>query len=344
MSRDLVPVAGGDAAVRAQFAALAAARHAEQNALHDDADPWGQADALAEQWLRSEAFTEGTRGQYRAVWEAWRTWLVMTDVPPFAALRSDVDAYALALARHGNPAAQRPQPLGRGTVARHLSSISSYYNRAVEDQLTDRNPVPRRRHKVRQDSKQPYLAPDEIRAIIAAADAYSPRASALVALLLLVCVRTSEALTVRIEHIRYEGGHRFVHVVKKGGVRARTAIPPQAWVRIATAIGDRREGPIICGQQGQPISRKTAWQLVGRLGRLAGVEAQIGGHTLRHAAITRGHELGLPLDTLQDLAAHADPKTTRGYDRSKFDPTRNAAFKIAADLAGDDQSEEGPNP
>ena len=337
--RDL-ELASRDAAVRERFAALAAARQTEQEALHDDNDPWARADALAGQWLR-QAFADGTRGQYRGVWDAWRTWLVMTGIDPFAALRSDVDAYALALAKVGNPAARRPRPLSRTTIARHLSSISSFYTRGVEDELTDRNPVPRRRAtQVRQDSKQPYLAVDQIRAIIAAADGHSDRASALVALLLLVCVRTSESLSVRVEQIRYEGGHRFIHVTKKGGIRARTAIPPQAWDRITRAIGDRREGPIICGRKGQPIARKTAWQLVGRIGRLAGVEARIGGHTLRHAALTRGHELSIPLADLQDLAAHADPKTTRHYDRSPFDPSRHAAFKIAADLVGTPNAEE----
>jgi integrase len=81
------------------------------------------------------------------------------------------------------------------------------------------------------------------------------------------------------------------------------------------------------------MDRQAAWKLLRRLGRRAGIEVPIGRHTLRHAYITRGHELDVPLADLQDAAGHAHPSTTRGYDRRPFNPDRHPSFLIAADLA-----------
>lgn len=325
--------APGTELVRARFLDIAAARHGEQSALRDDSEPWAQADAEAAVWLRSARFSKGTRDQYARVWRSWRSWCVLIAVPPLEARRSDIDAYALALERVGSPSRASPRPLSRRSVLRHLATLSSFYTRAYEDELADRNPVPLRgRPKVSRESRQPHLSVDELRQLLTAADAHSPRSGALVALLLLACLRISEALAARVEDLTYEAGTHLLWTRRKGDKGERLPLPPAAYVRLVSAIGGRREGLILVTSTGRALDNKAAWKTIRRLGRLAGIATPIGPHTLRHAYITRGHELGIPVDRLQVAAGHSSVDTTRGYDRSHLDPTNHPSFAIAADL------------
>lgn len=313
---------------------LAEARRTEDDAIRSD-DPWTRADAQAARWLRSPRLSEGTRDQYARIWASWRTWCEMIDVAPFAARRSDVEAYTAALATVGSPG--RPpadrKPLARRTIAQHMAAISSYYRRAIEDELTERNPVPTSsRPRVSRQSRQPHLTPDEIRGLIAAADDHSAQMSALVALLALVCLRVSEALAADIENLAREAGVDVLWVVRKGDKGERVLLPPPASVRVRRAVAGRRSGPIVTTSTGRPVDRKAAWARVRRLGEKAGITAEIGPHTLRHAYITRGHELGIPVADLQDAAGHSSVETTRLYDRRRFDPATHPSFKIASDL------------
>lgn len=314
---------------------LAAARQAEQDALNGD-DPWTRADAQAAVWLRSPRFAPDTRTQYATVWRSWRLWCVATGVPPFEAQRSDLEAYATALETVGNPASRKPRPLSRRSIVRHMAAISSYYRRAITDNKTDRNPVPPDRPRVKRTSRQPYLEPHEVRALVAAADADGPRSAALVALLVMACLRVSEALNASVEDVTPpRKGVRFLHVTRKGDKGEDVPLSPPAWQRVEPMTEGRKEGPLLATQSGRRLDRKAAWKVLRRLGRRAGIESPIGPHTLRHAYITRGHELGIPIADLQDAAGHEDPRTTRLYSRAKFDPNRHPSFLIAKDLFGE---------
>lgn len=323
MANELVP---------AFYGVLAEYRRAEEQAAESD-DPWVRSDAAANRWLRSPRFTDGTRDQYRRIWLSWRTWCEAIDVPPLEANRADLESYTMALEKIGNPAAKKARPLSRRSVARHMAAISSYYRRAISDRKTTLNPVPPEdRPKVNRKSRQPHLDPEEIRALIAAADADGPRSAALVALLVLGCLRVSEAISTRVEGMTYESRVHFVYVIRKGDNGEKVPIPPEAYVRVLAAIGTRREGTILATATGKPLDRKAAWETVRRLGRRAGLSVEIGPHTLRHAYLTRGHELNLPVARLQDAAGHQNVDTTRGYDRSGFDPENHPSFIIAKDL------------
>lgn len=328
MELEIIPAFGGS---------LAEARQAVQDAFAGD-DPWMRADALAYQWLKSPRFTDGTRDQYRRIYTSWRTWCTSIRTPPFDAKRTDLEDYTLALEKTGNPAVEHPKPMSRRSVARHMAALSSFYKRAIDEGLTERNPVPSSdRPKVSRQSRQPYLSPEQIRALIVEADKHD-RNSALVALLVLACLRISEALSVDIEDLTHEGGYEFLWVNRKGDKGERVLLVPEAHERISRVTAGRRSGPIIATATGRPLDRKTAWATVRKIGERAGISTAIGPHTLRHAYITRGHELQISVADLQDAAGHESVDTTRGYDRSRFDPTRHPSFQIARDLVGGDST------
>lgn len=332
MSQSLAPIADREI-IAERFRAVADARRAEQDALDDEADPWVRADTQADLWLRSSRYVDSTREQYRAIYKSWRIWCAMINIPPFDTHRSDLDAYTLALETIGNPAARHPKPVSRRTVLRHMAAISSFYRRAIDDGKADRNPVPAHdRPVISRKSRQPHLDAEELRTLIHTADLDGPRSAALVTMLVLACMRISEALNADLEDIGREKDSHVLWVRRKGGKEEFVALPPEVYGRIMAAAGGRREGPIIATASGMRVDRKAAWKIMRRLGRRAHIAASIGPHTLRHAYITRGHELKLPITDLQDAAGHANTATTRGYDRSQFDPARHPSFIIARDL------------
>jgi integrase len=52
-------------------------------------------------------------------------------------------------------------------------------------------------------------------------------------------------------------------------------------------------------------------------------------HTFRATTITDLLDQGVPLEDVQHLAGHADPRTTRLYDRRKREVTRNIVERIS---------------
>jgi hypothetical protein len=58
------------------------------------------------------------------------------------------------------------------------------------------------------------------------------------------------------------------------------------------------------------------------------------GSTVRAYAEAVGLDAGVSRRDMQDFARHADPKTTRRYDRSRHALNRHATYAIAHELAG----------
>jgi hypothetical protein len=52
----------------------------------------------------------------------------------------------------------------------------------------------------------------------------------------------------------------------------------------------------------------------------------------------------VPLRDVQDATGHADPRTTRRYDRSRHSPDRHATYAVAAWLAEDREAVIGSRP
>jgi integrase len=55
-------------------------------------------------------------------------------------------------------------------------------------------------------------------------------------------------------------------------------------------------------------------------------------HSLRHSFATELLASGTPLQDVQDAMGHADPRTTRRYDRSRHNLDRHPTYQLAARL------------
>jgi site-specific recombinase XerD len=270
------------------------------------------------------AYGGATRAAYGRDLRSWFSWCAVHDLDPLAAQRGHVDAYARTLAE--------VEGRSPATVARHLSTLSGFYRYAVAEDVVARNPLANvMRPKVGTDTVSTGLDKDELSALIRVAEADSPRSLALVLLLGLNGLRISEALGADVDDLGTERGHRVLVVKRKGGKRATVPLAPRTAEAVDGYVGERTVGPLFITRTGERWHRSEAWRVLRRLARVA-VPAKaktLHPHDLRHAFVTLSLDAGASLRDVQDAAGHADPRTTRRYDRARHNLDKHPTYALA---------------
>ena len=289
---------------------------------------------LAAGWLVGHPARTATA--YRRDLEAWARWCVHLGIHPLAAERHHVDAWVRHLTTEPQPRTGRPA--AATSVARRLSALSGFYDYGVHDAgvLTHSPVASVRRPKVSDESQAVGLTADELRRLLAAATAHSPRSAALVSVLTFCGLRISEALGADVRDYGHDHGHRVLRVRRKGGKAARVALAPPVVRALDTYLDGRSDGPIFLSADGQNrYGYKPAYEQLGRLCRSAGLPAGVTPHSLRHSYATESLRLGAALQDVQDALGHADPRTTRRYDRSRHNLDRSPNYLLATALTAD---------
>jgi site-specific recombinase XerD len=269
--------------------------------------------------------SDHTRRAYRRDLAQFADWLAGHDMPLLAVTRGHVDAYSTALeALAAAPA----------TIARKVAAISSFYAYAADENAIPANPAARARRPAIDPDYSPTHGLDiaEARALIAAADADSTRSSAIVRMLLETGMRVSELAAALTEELGIERGHRYATVTRKGGRKARLALPPTAGHAVDAVTAGRAAGPVIITSTGKPMATSEIYRTVRRLAAKAGITKRITPHSLRHAYATLALDAGVPLRDVQTDLGHKDPRTTRRYDRARERLDRSGAYRVAAVL------------
>jgi integrase len=185
----------------------------------------------------------------------------------------------------------------------------------VEEELLDHSPaVHVRRPRVDYESHATALDRNEVGALLVAAGLGAAPEHALISLLALNGLRVSEATAANIEALGPERGHRALTILRKGGKVVTVPLAPRTARAIDLAIGERSEGPLFLGPDGERLDRHGAARIVRRVARGAGITKPVGPHTLRRAFITAALGAGVPLRDVQEGASHADPRTTMRYN------------------------------
>ncbi len=273
------------------------------------------------------AFLAGYRGLTRDAYaldlRQFISWCEEHSLRLFEVRRADIECYARDLEDRGR---------ARATVARRLCTVAGFYRYAEQEGLLERSPALHvRRPRLDYESHATGLDRNEVGALLVAAGLAS--ASELVSLLAINGLRVSEALGANIDALGLERGHRTLTVLRKGGKVVTIPLAPRTARAIGLAIGERVDGPIFLGRDGERLDRHAAWRIVRRLARKAGIDKPVGPHTLRHAFITT-FDAGVPLRDVQEAASHADPRTTMRYDRARVSLDRHATYIVAAFVAG----------
>lgn len=220
-------------------------------------------------------------------------------------------------------------------MARKLSALAGFYDYGVHDaQVLTHSPAASvRRPRVSDESQAVGLTADELRLLLICAAQHSPRSLALVSLLTFCRLRISEALNADIHDHGHDHGHRVLKVTRKGGKTARVALAPPVVRALDDYLAGRTAGRIFVGRAGEgPYGYRLAYAQLGRLCRDAGLPTGVTPHSLRHSYATESLRLGAALQDVQDALGHADPRTTRRYDRSRHNLDRSPNYLLAAAL------------
>jgi site-specific recombinase XerD len=309
--------------------------------------PWGgDLDAFTDGWLRNRRLSEHTRDAYRRDVAAWLAWCRARELDPLTASFLHVNAYARELestldGRTGRP----PTP---ATVARKLSGLSSWYGFLLKLGAVPANPVAGadRPQVDRDHSGTVGLSASEVDALLAAAEADTGpaclRNQAVIAVLADLGLRVGEVIGLDIADLGYERGHRSIRFTGKGGRPRRRALTPASTAAVETYLIERAgsagvkldqlQGPLFVTATGARLDRHAVFRLIRRLARTAGIPAwaKLSPHSLRHAFATTARDEGVPLEDVQDAMGHADPRTTRRYDRDRHNLDRDPSYAIWA--------------
>jgi site-specific recombinase XerD len=282
----------------------------------DGADGW-------DRWLG--AYRPATQAAYRRDIEDWTAFCRLQSVNPLEATRGDTTAWIQQMTDAG----MRP-----ATRARKVAALASLYAWARDEGLTSSDPIPRRRPRVPEDDRQIHgLSAMEARRLLDASQQWGPREHAFVALLLTTGLRVSEALEADVTDIHEVRGHHALTVLGKGGRPRTVAIPPTAWNALASYVETWEAGPLFVTRSGSRWDRVAAGRTLTRLGNKVGL-ANVHPHLLRHTAASLALDAGAPLDRVQSLLGHADPRTTMRYAAARDRLDTSAAYDVAR-LLGD---------
>ena len=123
---------------------------------------------------------------------------------------------------------------------------------------------------------------------------------------------------VRNKHPRRAYQHALLDYLNAAGIDGSDKNAPL----FRTAVGKKKQ--LTCN----PMTDNDMQRMFKRRIVDAGLPAGLSPHSFRVTTITALLDQGVPLEDVQNLANHADPRTTRLYDRRKRKVTRNIVERI----------------
>ncbi|MBB5967184.1 tyrosine-type recombinase/integrase [Planomonospora venezuelensis] len=306
----------------------------------DPADPYG-VHRLTAIWLETRA-SAATAAAYRTDLHGWLSWCARRRLDPLQARRADVDLYAADLATR----------FAAATVARKLSAVSAWYAYLISNDVCERNPAAaaERPGRERDVSATIGLSRAEAARFLAAAAADERplrlRTTALLGVMLTEGVRVAEICGADVDDLGYNRGWRTLTVTRKGGKRQTLPLAPPIAHAVEEYLTDRamragtgRErltGPLFATVRSGPhpggkrLDRWAVTKLIRRIARTARIPSadRLSPHSLRHTFATLALDAGVALRDVQDAMGHADPRTTRAYDRARYALDRHPATRL----------------
>jgi integrase/recombinase XerD len=244
----------------------------------------------------------------------------------------------------------RPAP---ATVARRVSAVSSWYRWLVRDGYATRNPAAGvdRPFVDYDESTTIGLTREQVAALLDAVetgvDCRVDRERDYAMLMLLVDngLRGGELLGIDVADLGRARGHRTIRLTRKGGKRRIIPVAPTTSAALDGWLARRGDqpGPLFCTRTGRRCVHTVLSRAVKRACLAAHrqrpdlgmdlVAKRVSPHSFRHTAITLLLDKDVSLRDAQDFAGHADPRTTRRYDRNRNALDRHGTYILSAHIA-----------
>lgn len=305
LDAELVPV---DQATAAAVVPFQPARKTPQEAM--------------EEFFAAQISNENTRSNYLRDVRRFASWCGSRGLTLHAITPVDVATYRDQLI------AEKKAP---ATVKRHLSALRVLFSYMVATGAMIYNPAREVKTQPirRTGGKTPALNTDQMRRLF---EGFDPdklidlRDRALVGTMAYTFSRVSATCALTVADYINLGDECFLRFQAKGGVELEIPCHPllmkylDAWIAAAAIKGDHPLFPAFAGPKhdqisDQALNRSKALRMVKRRLERAGLSDLFTNHSFRATGITTFLDNGGSLETAQEIAGHADSRTTKGYDR-----------------------------
>jgi integrase/recombinase XerD len=239
----------------------------------------------------------------------------------------------------------------------HLAALRAFFDLLVERHIILINPAASVRGQRYEavEGKTPEITIEQARTLLAAIHierktdtgevvplAIGLRDRAIMATLIYTAARAGAVARLRVKDFRYDGSQWTLRFVEKGGksreipvrhdlqefLLAYLATIPDWQADNGTALfrtAIRRTAAFTAKE----MTNIDICRMMKRRLADAGLPEHLSPHSFRVTTITDLLTQGVPLEDVQYLAGHADPRTTRLYDRRQKHVTRNVVERIS---------------
>lgn len=233
------------------------------------------------------------------------------------------------------------------TKKQHLSALRCFFDRLVLRHAMGLNPaasVRGERYSLT-EGKTPQITVDQEKALLASirvTDIAGLRDRAIVAVLVYTAARIGAVAGLTVGNCASAGSQCFLRFLEKGGkvreIPARsdltaylTAYLEAAGLRAAPADSSlfrrlKRQSMVLTDHA---MSADGMGRMLKHRMAAIGLPDELSPHSFRVGAITDLLGQGVPLEDVQILVGHADPRTTRLYDRRQKEVMRSVVEKIS---------------
>jgi len=229
----------------------------------------------------------------------------------------------------------------------HLSALRGFFNVLVNRHVMILNPAASVRGVKEQiiEGKTPEISVEQARAMLASVDVsrvVGLRDRAILGTLAYTACRSGAVAGLRLGDFQHDGTRTSLRFREKGGksreIPARRELENfiRAYLDAAGLVDQPKDSPLFRTAAGgapqrltdNPLTSKRICEMVKRRLKDAGLPSRLSPHSFRVAAITDLLRQGVPLEDVQYLAGHAEPRTTRLYDRRRRTVARDVVERI----------------
>ena len=237
------------------------------------------------------------------------------------------------------------KPASKPTQKLHLAAIRKFFDTLVQRHAVVLNPASTVRGPVVRNvnGKTPATDPAQARHLlhsIDVSDAIGLRDRGVLATLMYTACRAGAVSKLRLRDFYTDGRQYYLRFDEKGGsdrqIPCRHDLQGFIEEYIAAAKLSDPDGPLFRAALGRtlhlserPLQAKDIHRMVKRRLNAAGLPSMLTCHSFRATTATDLLEQGVPLEDVQELLGHADPRTTRLYDRRNRTVTRNVVERIS---------------
>jgi site-specific recombinase XerD len=243
----------------------------------------------------------------------------------------------------------------------HLSALRGFFDQLVLRHVVLLNPAASVKgvKETVVEGKTPEITIDNARKLIASiktthivkakgqpplqiASVVGLRDRAILATLAYTACRAGAVARLRLQDFQHDGEQYTLRFQEKGGksraipVRLELQRDILAYLDAAGIKGENKDRPLFRSTvrktkqlTDKPLTSKAICELVKRRLKDAGLPLGLSPHSFRVTAITDLLTQGVPLEDVQHLAGHAEPRTTGLYDRRQKKVTRNIVERIS---------------